>query len=259
MKKKLITIFIVCVATVILLCSAAFAAEVTIDVTDGTLWAPIESTLTEIQKTNGWPKVDGTSSIGWGAGGNILQILDKVNFGDGLTDVKMTFSSSIEPGVYLSKYPDAKLIIRIDSATGSIIAEINPDSAGKDMWTESVNPAKIVITEAGKACKGMHSTFLEIKIAATEPGYNIWPITFVVAGGQTATAAATSASNPTSTPKTSANVTKVDPTSLITKTNSPNTNGNSNQKLIILIMIGSGVIVAGVVTAFIMLLKKGKI
>jgi len=269
MSRKFMAVFVSCLAAVILLCGTTLAAEITIDVTDQTLWVPIESTITQAQKEGGWPKTDGTN-IGWLAGGNILQIVDKVDFGGGLTDVNTTFSSNQLPGDILSKYPNVKLIIHIDSITGPIIAELNPDSAGIDTWGEAVEPAKKLITDAGKACTGLHSVFLERKNddVKLEPGFNIWPITFVVKDAPKATTnvpvnttAITSSSQPSALKTSTAINYNVTPsaTKTSTNTNIPSLTGSNKNKLLVPILIVGVIVVAGAVSAFIIYKKKGKI
>jgi len=257
--------------TAVLLCSTVLAAEVTIDVTDSTVWKPVESTLTAAQADN-LPRVDSSVCIGFILNGNAFEVNKKINFGEGLSSISTQFSAAIEPGVYADTYPDVKLLVRIDSVTGPIIAELYPDSAGTGLWVEPIDAAKTVITDAGKTCKSEHSVFLEVvnDYIADGKGYNIWPIilsTKQVGSTTSTTATATTTlttsnssktSNAASPAKTTSNTLS---SSSIGKSPSPTIAKlaltNSNNKYIILIIVGV-VVIAGAVAA-ILYFKQRKI
>lgn len=261
----------ICIVTAVLLCITVVAAEVTIDVADESVWKPVESTLTSAQKTN-LPRVDSSVCIGFILDGNAFEVIKKVDFGEGISNVKTQFSAALEQGCY-EAYPEIKLLVRIDSLTGPVIAELYPDSAGEGKWLEPVDAAKVVITDAGKACKGEHSVFLVVdnKNIPDGYGYNVWPVTFelkqsgAAVNTETKTTANSSSSvAPSNTASAAKSADKLTTSPSSAKTSSPtaakSTSSTDNEKdsngPIIPIIIGSAVVLAGVVAVVIYLKMK---
>lgn len=220
-KKSLF--FLTLVICLTFMSITSWAADIEITITDATTWTVLEETVTEEQLTRqaGLPRLAGDVCLGWYNLGNVIQINDPIDFGQGLESGVAETASNLDKGTFQSTYPTFKFIIRADSKTGPVIAEIYPDSdAGTRIMATN---AKFVVTSEGSKLTGKHAVFIEHAGGMDASGsaviMNLGNISL-----KTKSVAATSANN-----NTSANTAvSVSPSALSTSPNSSITASASN-------------------------------
>ncbi|NLN05411.1 MAG: hypothetical protein GX166_11480 [Clostridiaceae bacterium] len=134
---------------------------------DITLWEPVEETYIEGQqeKEQGPIRVSRGIGIGWFKPGNAVEILETVDFGDGIINMSAKVAAQYPEDHFEVNMPDARFEIRIDSHDGPIIAYVKP--VGTTSW-EIMEDAEVEITGEGKNVKGEHTIFIVNRIGTPE-------------------------------------------------------------------------------------------
>jgi hypothetical protein len=223
-----------------------------VDISDTSIWYPVDDTIPEKQLTSeaGPPRLDGSGTgIGWFKNGNILEFTEEYDFQDGIVEMTAETSGNHEAGWYETNQPESKFLVRADKIDGDVIAEIYPDS---DNAFNVYVPAITNITDAGKALKGKHTIFIDNQIDTTEYGVNLGMFSFTITVDPSRV---TPTPLPTATPTTPPTTTTSTKSAITPTKNS--SDSTPDYKLIIGIIIAA-VVVVGAVTTIIVLKKKKK-
>lgn len=255
MKKALFII----VLTILIIGIVPASAEMTFlfEMGDSTLWYPVEESYIEgQQQQEGGPiRVSRGIGIGWFKPGNAVELLEKVDFGEGIISMSAKVAAQFPENHFEEKMPDAVFEIRIDSYdTGTVIATVKP--IGTTSW-EIMEEAEVTITEEGKKVTGEHTIYivnkigtpeeyLEKKLAGTSNFNELTIVTKAIEPTPTPTPEPTEKPTPSPTP-----------TATIKTTPVVNTDNNSSP--ILYIVIGAVALVAiAVIVLIIIKKKKGK-
>ena len=165
MKKKLCILILALILTSIL--PAHAERTYFFQLGDSTLWAPVEESYIEGQyeKEAGPIRVSRGIGIGWFKPSNAVEILEPIDFGEGLISMTVQVAAQYPETHFEENMPDALFEIRIDSHDGPIIATVKP--VGTTSW-EIMEEAEVTITEEGKAVKGEHTIYIVNQIGTPE-------------------------------------------------------------------------------------------
>ncbi len=221
---------------------------------DRTLWEPVEETYIEGQqeKELGPIRVSRGIGIGWFKAGNAVEILEPVDFGEGIISMSAKVAAQYPEDHFETNMPDARFEIRIDSHDGPIIAYVKP--IGTTSW-EIMEDAEVEITEEGKNVKGEHTIFIVNRIGTPEEylegtikGSCNFNELEIVTDAEEPTPKPTP--EPTETPTNA-------PTQSPTPSKTPIPDKSNNYSYVIFIIIGAAVVL-GAVVAVLLIRKRGK-
>lgn len=165
--KKLIFTSILGLVLVLLFLPVNAARDYYFDFGDQFIWEPIDETYIEGQyeKEQGPIRVSRNLGIGWYKPGNAVEVLDQVDFGEGIISMAAQVAALYEVDHFENVMPDAHFQIRIDSYDGPIIAKVKPVGTGG--W-DILEDAEVTITDEGKEVKGTHTIFIVNQIGEAQ-------------------------------------------------------------------------------------------
>lgn len=134
-------------------------------------WSPVEESYNEgqIEKEQGPIRVSRGIGIGWFKPGNAVEVLEPIDFGNGLISMSAKVAAQYPQGHFKENMPDAVFEIRIDSYDGPVIATVIPE--GSDAWDIEIE-AECHITDVGNETKGVHTIYIVNKIGTPDEYIN---------------------------------------------------------------------------------------